>query len=104
MTKADLVDRVTALGDLTRRDGEIIATVRVSDQAVCTSGDYERPAAHILDPRNGAPSESVASATVIAPGAMLADNVSVVPLPLQVPPLATVTGACPPSPIYSVVG
>ena len=24
MTKADLVDRVTALGDLTRRDGEII--------------------------------------------------------------------------------
>jgi integration host factor subunit beta len=24
MTKADLVDRVTALGDLTRRDGEVI--------------------------------------------------------------------------------
>src|SRR6202046_3475818 len=27
MTKADLVDRVTALGDLTRRDGEIIVDV-----------------------------------------------------------------------------
>ena len=27
MTKADLVDKVTALGDLTRRDGEIIVDV-----------------------------------------------------------------------------
>ena len=27
MTKADLVDKVTALGDLTRRDGEIIVEV-----------------------------------------------------------------------------
>ena len=56
-----------------RRDGETIGTVRVSDQAVCTSGDYERPAAHILDPRNGRAADSVASATVIGPGAMLAD-------------------------------
>jgi thiamine biosynthesis lipoprotein len=56
-----------------RREGETIGTVRVSDQAVCTSGDYERPAAHILDPRNGRAAESVASATVVGPGAMLAD-------------------------------
>jgi thiamine biosynthesis lipoprotein len=56
-----------------RRDGETIGTVRVSDQAVCTSGDYERPAAHILDPRIGRAAESVASATVVGPGAMLAD-------------------------------
>lgn len=27
MTKADLVDKVTALGDLTRRDGEIIVEI-----------------------------------------------------------------------------
>ncbi len=27
MTKADLVDRVTSLGDLTRRDGEVIVDV-----------------------------------------------------------------------------
>ncbi len=27
MTKADLVDKVTALGDLTRRDGEVIVEV-----------------------------------------------------------------------------
>jgi len=56
-----------------RRDGETIGTVRVSDQAVCTSGDYEKPAAHILDPRNGRAADSVASATVVGPGAMLAD-------------------------------
>jgi thiamine biosynthesis lipoprotein len=56
-----------------RRDGETIDTLRVSNRAVCTSGDYERPAAHILDPRNGAAAESVASATVVGPGAMLAD-------------------------------
>ena len=56
-----------------RRDGETIGTLRISDQAVCTSGDYEKPAAHILDPRSGRPAESVASATVVGPGAMLAD-------------------------------
>jgi FAD:protein FMN transferase len=65
-----------------RRDDELIGAVRVSDCAVCTSGDYERrssahPAAHhILDPRSGAPSQSVASATVIAPTAIMADALS----------------------------
>jgi thiamine biosynthesis lipoprotein len=44
----------------------------VSDRAVCTSGDYER-GAHILDPRDGNAAHSVASATVVAPSAMLAD-------------------------------
>jgi thiamine biosynthesis lipoprotein len=61
-----------------RRDGELIHTVRVSGKAVCTSGDYERTAPdgsghHILDPRTGAAANTVASATVIAPSAMLAD-------------------------------
>jgi thiamine biosynthesis lipoprotein len=56
-----------------RREGETIGTVRVSNQAVCTSGDYERSQPHILDPRNGRAADSVASATVIGPGAMLAD-------------------------------
>lgn len=55
-----------------RRDNELIATLSVSNQAVCTSGDYER-GRHILDPRTGAPADSVASATVVASGAMLAD-------------------------------
>jgi len=61
-----------------RRDGELIDSVRVSNQAVCTSGDYERRAPageghQILDPRTGASAGAVASATVIAPSAMLAD-------------------------------
>lgn len=55
-----------------RRENELIDTLRVSNQAVCTSGDYER-GRHILDPRTGEAAEAVASATVVAPGAMLAD-------------------------------
>lgn len=62
-----------------RQPGHLVATVRVSDTAVCTSGDYERPAAHgphehhILDPRTGCSPGPVISATVVAPSAMLAD-------------------------------
>jgi thiamine biosynthesis lipoprotein len=62
-----------------RRDGELIDSLRISHRAVCTSGDYERRAArddeghHILDPRTGSSTNGVASVTVIAPTAMLAD-------------------------------
>jgi len=72
-----------------RRDGELLDLLRVSNQAVCTSGDYERqtsgaangpsesghhiPGHHILDPRTGTSSRAAASATVVASGAMLAD-------------------------------
>jgi thiamine biosynthesis lipoprotein len=64
-----------------RVDGRLIESLRVSDQSVCTSGDYERQASsedgeeehHILDPRTGRSPRSVASATVVAGGAMLAD-------------------------------
>jgi thiamine biosynthesis lipoprotein len=56
-----------------RRDRELIHSLRVSDRAVCTSGDYERPH-HISDPRTpGVEPTAVASATVVASGAMLAD-------------------------------
>ncbi len=58
-----------------RREDDLIASLRVSNQAVCTSGDYERRT-HILDPRTGAPSHSVASASVVASGAMLADGLA----------------------------
>jgi len=55
-----------------REDG-LLDTLRVSNAAVCTSGDYERPG-HIVDPRSSRPSAlSPASVTVIASGAMLAD-------------------------------
>jgi len=51
---------------------ELVDRFNVADRAVCTSGDYER-GAHILDPRDGATAQAVASATVVAPSAMLAD-------------------------------
>jgi thiamine biosynthesis lipoprotein len=60
-----------------REDNAIIDAVRVSDMAVCTSGDYERRApdasAHILNPRTREPAGEVVSATVVARTAMLAD-------------------------------
>jgi thiamine biosynthesis lipoprotein len=55
-----------------RRDGDLIDSFTVTNQAVCTSGDYER-GQHVLDGRTGEPGSAVASASVIAPGAMLAD-------------------------------
>ncbi|HLG96828.1 MAG TPA: FAD:protein FMN transferase [Bryobacteraceae bacterium] len=58
-----------------RREGEIIYQLRITNQAVCTSGDYER-GRHILDPRTGQPAASAASVTVVAPNAMLADALS----------------------------
>ena len=61
-----------------RRANDLIDSLRVSERAVCTSGDYERRSSndnghHILDPRRGSPANSVASVTVVAPNAMLAD-------------------------------
>jgi thiamine biosynthesis lipoprotein len=62
-----------------REDDALIDTVVVSNRAVCTSGDYERRTTgedrghHIVDPRNGASADEVASVTVIAETAMLAD-------------------------------
>jgi thiamine biosynthesis lipoprotein len=62
-----------------RIDGDLIDALRVSDLAVCTSGDYERRSPlvagghHILDPRSGDSADAVASVTVVAPSAMLAD-------------------------------
>ncbi len=55
-----------------RLRGELVDRLRVSDRAVCTSGAYER-GGHILDPRRGEAANGIASATVVAPGAMLAD-------------------------------
>jgi FAD:protein FMN transferase len=62
-----------------RREGELIDSIRVSGRAVCTSGDYEHrsPADprghHILDPSTGVSAQTVASVTVVAPTALLAD-------------------------------
>jgi len=55
-----------------------IATIHVTDMAVCTSGDYERRQVdgaghHLVDPRTGTAAADVASVTVVAASAMLAD-------------------------------
>jgi FAD:protein FMN transferase len=54
------------------RDGDLIVSLRASNKAVCTSGNYER-GEHILDPRIGQAADTVASSTVVAANAMLAD-------------------------------
>jgi FAD:protein FMN transferase len=61
-----------------RADDELMATLTASNCAVCTSGDYEQrgvdtPGGHLLDPRTRQAATSIASATVVAASAMLAD-------------------------------
>lgn len=65
-----------------RLEGALLATVRVSNAAVCTSGDYERRSPvdptrhHLMDPRAEVDATALASATVIAPTAMVSDALS----------------------------
>jgi thiamine biosynthesis lipoprotein len=65
-----------------REPDALLTTLRVSDMAVCTSGDYlrrqpDRPGAHhLLDPRAREAAHAVASATVVAPTALVADALS----------------------------
>jgi FAD:protein FMN transferase len=60
---------------------EIVMVLDLSDRAVCTSGDYERPASapgehHLLDPRRGRSPTELASVTVVAPTALMADGLA----------------------------
>jgi thiamine biosynthesis lipoprotein len=63
-----------------RRPAEAWCVLRLSDAAVCTSGDYARTGAggehHIVDPRTGRSPGELVSMTVVAPTAMLADGLS----------------------------
>ena len=66
-----------------RKDGEVAIRVPLSDEAISTSGDYERffdedgiRYHHILAPGTGAPAEGVHSATVIGPDAVMTDALS----------------------------
>jgi thiamine biosynthesis lipoprotein len=66
-----------------RVDGEVAISVPLSDEAISTSGDYERffdedgvRYHHILAPSTGEPAEGVHSATVIGPDAVMTDALS----------------------------
>ncbi len=61
-------------------DNALIATLKIRDKAVCTSGNYQRfieidgeRYSHIVDPRTALPVEMTPSVTTIAPTAAIAD-------------------------------
>ena len=66
-----------------RVDGEVAMTVPLQDEAISTSGDYERyfdedgiRYHHILSPSTGNPASGVHSATVFGPDAVITDALS----------------------------
>jgi thiamine biosynthesis lipoprotein len=62
-----------------RQPDQIFETLRVSNVSVCTSGDYERRSGngfaghHIVNPKTRRSPPAIASLTVVAPTAMVAD-------------------------------
>ena len=66
-----------------REDGEVAISVPLENEAISTSGDYERyfdedgtRYHHIIEPSSGRPVEGVHSATVIGPDAVMTDALS----------------------------
>lgn len=66
-----------------RTDGKVAMTLPLMDEAISTSGDYERyfdedgvRYHHIISPSTGSPASGVHSATVIGPDAVLTDALS----------------------------
>ncbi len=66
-----------------RVDGEVAMTLPLADEAISTSGDYERYFEengvryhHIISPSTGDPASGVRSATVFGPDAVLTDALS----------------------------
>jgi thiamine biosynthesis lipoprotein len=66
-----------------RQDEEIVLTIPLEDEAVSTSGDYERYFEedgkryhHIIEPTTGLPASGVRSATIVGPDAVLTDALS----------------------------
>jgi len=66
-----------------RQDGEVAISVPLADEAISTSGDYERffdedgvRYHHIIQPSTGEPAGGVHSATVFGPDAVITDALS----------------------------
>jgi thiamine biosynthesis lipoprotein len=66
-----------------RKDGQVAISVPLQDEAISTSGDYERYFEegdiryhHIIEPSTGAPASGVHSATVFGPDAVITDALS----------------------------
>ena len=66
-----------------RKDGEVAISLPLEDEAISTSGDYERyfdedgiRYHHILTPSTGVPARGVHSATVLGPDAVMTDALS----------------------------
>ncbi len=66
-----------------REDGKVAISLPLADEAVSTSGDYERffdedgvRYHHIIEPSSGAPAGKVHSATVFGPDAVITDALS----------------------------
>ncbi|MCK5325079.1 MAG: FAD:protein FMN transferase [Woeseiaceae bacterium] len=66
-----------------RNDGQVAISVPLEDEAISTSGDYERYFEedgiryhHIIQPNSGLPVDGVHSATVFGPDAVLTDALS----------------------------
>lgn len=65
-----------------QQENKILCALNVSNQAICTSGRYERISPvnpnvhHLIDPKSGESPVELWSCTVIAPYAMLADTFS----------------------------
>ncbi len=66
-----------------RKEDEVALTIPLEDEAISTSGDYERYFEedgqryhHIIEPATGLPASGVHSATIVGPDAVLTDALS----------------------------
>lgn len=66
-----------------REEGQVTVTLPLQDEAISTSGDYERffledgkRYHHILQPSTGEPASGIRSATVVGPDAVITDALS----------------------------
>ncbi len=66
-----------------RNEGEVVLTIPLEDEAISTSGDYERYFEedgkryhHIIEPMTGEPAGGIRSTTIVGPDAVLTDALS----------------------------